>query len=394
MSTNSTPTLSTLLAVLLPRLGVRRYWSLMDMFGSPEAMLTSDTETIPLDAQARSLIKDYQQQGSSSQLMQSAQRVIAQVDEQQGHIISIDSTDYPVLLKAIFDPPPLLYVKGNAANLALPQLAIVGSRHASHQGLQNTRMFSQHLAQGGFIITSGLALGVDGAAHQAVLSSEAEHRGKTIAVMATGIDCIYPKQHGYIAEQIVAEGGTLVTEFPPCSPPKANHFPRRNRIISGLSLGVLVIEAAIKSGSLITARCALDQGREVFAIPGSIHNPRNKGCHLLIKDGATLVESSQDIIEHLTGLIAHLRHDLPRSCHTGNAVATPQMPKPLDASEQQIMEHLGFEPMSIDQLIQSTQLSSQAVTTRLMNLQLKGRIKKSDWGYERLIPDSHSIDLD
>ncbi|MFT5421643.1 MAG: DNA processing protein [Candidatus Endobugula sp.] len=381
----STPSfLAPLLLSLLPGIGLRRYWALINAFGSSDAVLITDPQAIPtLNHEAQSLLRELQQQGDASPLFQSASAIIDSVDNHQGFIISHEDTRYPPLLKEIYQPPPLLYLKGEVDNLCLPQLAIVGSRHASHGGLENTRLFSTHLARCGFVITSGLALGIDGAAHQAAIATKA----KTIAVMATGIDTVYPKRHRTLADQIVAEGGTLLTEFPPFSPPKANHFPRRNRIISGLSLGVIVIEAAIKSGSLITAHYALEQGREVFAVPSSIHNPQAKGCHQLIKHGAALVENSNDIIEHLQGLIAHVNSVL---AHHVSTIATQQSIKKyrettcLDENERLIMAHVGFGPANVEQLIQSSGLPSQDVTAILMNLEINGWIKLSDWGYERV----------
>jgi DNA processing protein len=381
----STPScLAPLLLSLLPGIGLSRYWALINAFGSSRAVLITDPQAIPsLNNEAQSLLRALQQQGEASPLFQSALAIIDTIDKHQGFIISTEDASYPPLLKEIYQPPPLLYLKGEVNNLCLPQLAIVGSRHASHGGLENTRFFTTHLARSGFVITSGLALGIDGAAHQAAIATNA----KTIAVMATGIDTVYPKRHRALADKIIAEGGTLLTEFAPFSAPKANHFPRRNRIISGLSLGVIVIEAAIKSGSLITAHYALEQGREVFAIPSSIHNPQGKGCHQLIKHGAVLVENSNDIIEHLQGLIAHLNSEL------GHQISTLATTKPikecretthLSENERLIMAHVGFGPASINQLIQSSGLPSQVLTASLMNLEINGWIKLSDWGYERV----------
>jgi DNA processing protein len=377
MHTSSSAALDTLLLTLLPNIGIHRYWSLIERFGSAEAVLHTPPDTIPLfNPAACQLIREYQQHHKSCQLMQSALQILDTVDKQQGKIITIEENHYPALLKEIYHPPPLLYGKGAIDRLCLPQLAIVGSRHATHSGLQNTQLFAKHLSQHGFVITSGLALGVDGAAHQATLSTQ----GKTVAVMATGIDAIYPRKHQYIADKIVAEGGTLVTEFPPNTPPKADHFPRRNRIISGLSLGVIVVEAAIKSGSLITAKYALEQGREVFAIPGSIHNPQSKGCHQLIKQGATLVESSQDIVDHLGSMLEHIKLEASASHPTEPTIQA----KDLSPDETIVMQYIGFEPTSVDQLIQTSALDSQRICSCLINLELIGCIKRSDWGYERV----------
>jgi DNA processing protein len=379
---NNTPTFFTSLLLALPNIGTQRHWQLIKQFGSAEAVLAAEPSLISIcNGRAQQLIREYQQRGTESEIAQSVLATINNVEQQGGKIICVEEEDYPDLLKEIYNPPPLLYLKGLLHNLYLPQLALVGSRHASHGGLQNTRAFATHLSQSGFTITSGLALGIDGAAHEAALSVQ----GTTIAVMATGIDAVYPRSHRYLADQILAEGGTLVTEFAPSTPPKANHFPRRNRIISGLSLGVIVFEAAIKSGSLITAEFALEQGREVFAIPGSIHHPQSKGCHRLIKNGATLIESSHDIIEHLQGLLSHLKH-VPIS--TQSPTHSPQKnslnKNSLNPEKKKIIDCLGFEPKTIEQLIDDSGLPSYIVTASLMNLEINGWIKRSHWGYERV----------
>jgi len=390
LSANALAAFNTLLICLLPNIGTVRYWALINHCGSEQQVLDADPNTLPiLNKQARLLLHEYQSTPDHSRLMASAEDVIEQVERSESIIISVNNDGYPSLLKTIHQPPPLLYCKGNPLVLHLPQLAIVGSRHATHQGISTSRLFSQHLAKCGFSITSGLALGVDIAAHQAVLNIDrmAIETGKTIAVMATGINSVYPRQHQKTAEQIVSSGGVLVTEFPPYTPPKAGHFPQRNRIISGLSLGVIVVEAAIKSGSLITAKYALEQGREVYAIPSSIHNPQAKGCHQLIKQGANLIESSEDIIEHLDGMIAHHHHELRQSMHTSGMEAnntTPAQRTKLSPRDEQLFAHIGFSPTSIDQLIESTQLSSAEISDTLINLEINGWIKRSAWGYERV----------
>ena len=375
--------LPTLLLLLLPSIGTHRYWMLVAHYGSAEAVLLQDPNHIScLSPRAQSLLLDYQNTKESSALYLSALNIIEHIDRHQGHIISVNNAHYPMLLKEIHHPPPLLYVKGNVHNLQLPQIAIVGSRHATHAGLENTRLFAHHLSQHGFAITSGLALGIDHAAHQAALTCAQT----TIAVMATGIDTVYPKQHQRIAEDIMATGGTLVSEFAPNTPPKADHFPRRNRIISGLSMGVLVVEATIKSGSLITAKYAIEQDREVFAIPSSIHNPQAKGCHQLIKQGAHLVETSQEIVDHLSGLIQRLHAELNNTIPT-NKPAAPSSTNnhhTLSPEQQQVLHHIGFEPKTIDQLIQSSQLSSQVLSACLITLEMNHYIKRSHWGYEQV----------
>ncbi len=218
--------------------------------------------------------------------------------EQPGqHLLMWDQADYPALLAQIPDPPPLLFVAGDPHILEKPQLAMVGSRRASRPGMDTAVAFSRSLAGAGFVITSGLALGIDAAAHQAAL----DVGGLTVGVLGTGLENFYPQRNQRLAEAMIASGSAVLSEFPLDAGPSASNFPRRNRIISGLSLGVLVVEASVASGSLITARLAAEQGREVYAIPGSIHHPGARGCHQLIRDGAVLVETIEHILEALRG---------------------------------------------------------------------------------------------
>ena len=292
-------------------------------------------------------------------------------------IISITSSDYPEQLKFISAPPPLLYVKGDLNNLHLPQIAIVGSRQMTRVGGTNARGWAKFLAGSGFTVTSGLALGVDGAAHQGALQA---HNGRTVGVMATGIEAVYPARHRDLACQILESGGTLVTEFHYGEKPIARHFPQRNRIISGLSLGVLVIEAAVKSGSLITARYAAEQNREVFAIPGSIHSPQSKGCHLLIKQGAHLVETAADIIVELGGALAGMRDSL--STHDNSPSVAPKI---LTDEEYQALGILGYEPIDLDGLMHFSPWSVAKLSQILVALELKNTIVNENGFYQRLV---------
>ena len=290
--------------------------------------------------------------------------------------IPLTSSQYPALLKQISRAPPIVYVRGSIEQLHMPQIAIVGSRKMTRVGQQNALDWSRFLANSGFTVTSGLAKGVDGTAHQGALQAS---NGGTIAVMATGIDKIYPQQHRFLAEQIVDSGGCLVTEFEPGTEPFPQHFPQRNRIISGLSLGVLVIEAAVKSGSLITARAALEQNREVFAIPGSIHNPQSRGCHSLIKQGATLVEEAADIVVELASGLDRLKESL-----------TPENPesKPvsgLDADQQELLELIGFDPVDLDSLSRLSQWPAERLSQALVSLELCSAIDNDNGFYQRLI---------
>lgn len=280
------------------------------------------------------------------------------------HIITLADSQYPPQLLEIPDPPTLLYARGDPALLLRPALAIVGSRNATPQGLKITEDFARTLAAAGLSIISGLALGIDAAAHRGALAAGA---GSTVAVIGTGADRLYPARNQNLARQI-GEQGVIVSEFPLGTPAAAANFPRRNRIISGLARGVLVVEAAPESGSLITARLAGEQGREVFAIPGSIHSPLSRGCHRLIKQGAKLVESAQDILEELGAWSSSAAPTVPE---------TADAPAP-DASatreEALVLAQLGHEPCTLDALVARTQLNADTLLALLLNLELAGRI--------------------
>lgn len=277
----------------LPELGPSRFRRLLEAFGSASAALSA-----PASAwRSLRLPEASAECRRSPEIRDAAARALAWQEHPGRQLLCWDDPGYPALLAEIGNAPPLLYVAGDASLLERPQLAMVGSRRASAAGLDTARAFARILAGGGFVITSGLALGIDGAAHQGAL----DVAGKTVAVLGTGLERIYPNRHRGLATRIVEEGGALVSELPLDCPPQPSNFPRRNRIISGLSLGVLVVEASPSSGSLITARLAAEQGREVYAIPGSIHHPGARGCHQLIREGAALVEKVEDILEALRG---------------------------------------------------------------------------------------------
>jgi DNA processing protein len=295
---------------------------------------------------------------------------LAWLAEPGSHLLTLGDPRYPALLREIPDPPALLFVRGSVAVLSMPQLAIVGSRNPSRGGSDNARAFAGHLAGAGLAVTSGLALGIDACAHEAVLSAG----GVTIAVAATGLDRVYPAAHRELAHAI-AEHGALVSEFPLGAPPRREHFPRRNRLISGLSLGVLVVEAALKSGSLITARYAAEQGREVFAIPGSIHSPLSRGCHALIKQGAKLVETATDILEELGALVQF-------SSEPARAALTAAAPE--DAEQVQLLAHMGYDPVDIDTLVAVSGLTAGAVSSMLLHMELRGLVEVRPGGkYQR-----------
>ena len=288
------------------------------------------------------------------------------------HIILCTDPDYPPLLAQIPAAPAALYLLGSAPALASPQLAMVGSRNPTASGRETARAFAAWFARAGLTVTSGLAVGIDAASHEGALSVE----GLTVAVFGTGLDRVYPAEHASLAERIRVRGA-LVSEFPPRTAPRREHFPRRNRIISGLTLGTLVVEAARHSGSLITARLAAEQGREVFAIPGSIHSPVSRGCHQLIRDGAKLVEDAGDVL-------AELRISVPKETLTSAPGHLPEPPA-LDKEYEMLLDALGFEPATIDVLVARTRLASESVASMLLILELQGRVAALPGGrYGRL----------
>lgn len=288
------------------------------------------------------------------------------------HLISIEDPRYPARLRQIADPPIALFLSGNPDLLQTPQIAVVGSRNPSRGGTESAFAFSRDLAACGFTVTSGLALGIDAEAHRGALAAD----GATIAVAGTGLERVYPSSHAGLAGEIVGAGGLLVSEYPIGFPVRPENFPRRNRIISGLSLGVLVVEAARASGSLITARHALEQGREVFAMPGSIHNPVARGCHALIREGAKLVESVDDILDEFSEMAAN------------SAIARiPAEPvrgagdddEPDDRS-QCLLTAMGFDPVTVDILVARTGLTAKTVSSMLLTLELEGQVTSQAGG--------------
>jgi DNA processing protein len=285
------------------------------------------------------------------------------------HLLTIDSPGYPPLLRQIPDPPLALFISGDPAVLGSAQLAIVGSRNPTSAGREIARELSVQLVQLGLTITSGLAAGIDAAAHRGAIDGG----GRTIAVLGTGPDRVYPAEHRALAGAI-ADHGALVSEFPAGVPPLAANFPRRNRIISGLSAGVLVIEATLRSGSLITAGHGLEQGREVFAVPGSIRNPQARGCHALLKQGAKLVESVADIMEELGALADAARSQAPVP------KASRSAEDELGAQERDLLEQMGYDPVTVDMLIERTGLTAEVVSSMLLLLELRGRVTAQPGG--------------
>ncbi|MFT5134637.1 MAG: DNA processing protein, partial [Gammaproteobacteria bacterium] len=291
------------------------------------------------------------------------------LEEEGNHVITFASQYYPNLLKQIHDPPVALYVKGNLEVLSSIQLGIVGSRNPTADGRRLARDFAKQLAALGLTITSGLALGIDSSSHMGALDSG----GRTIAVLGNGLHRVYPASNKKLAESVL-KCGALVSELPLDYPPIPSNFPRRNRIISGMSTGVLVVEAALRSGSLITARCAIEQGRDVFAIPGSIHNPLARGCHSLIREGAKLVEQIQDITEEFGPMAAAV------GAIDNQSTQTQQSSKGLDAEAKVLLDSIGYQPVSVDFLVEATGFTVDIISISLLKLELSDLVESSPGG--------------
>ncbi len=347
----------------LPGVGARTQRELLEHFGSIENIFSASRgqleQVLAGKGEAINAILAGPEAGAF-------QTELEWLDQSDHHLLVWSDADYPPLLREIADPPVLLYVMGIRQVLSSPQVAIVGSRNPSPMGRENAQAFARSLAGTGLTITSGLALGVDGAAHRSALAAG----GATIAVAGTGLDRVYPAWHRDLAHEIIKHGA-LVSEFALGTPPLPENFPIRNRIISGLSLGTLVVEAALQSGSLITARLATEQGREVFAIPGSIHAPQARGCHALIRQGAKLVETAQDILEELAPLASVAHRIAP-----DNAAPTPALDAPMAALLQQI----GHDPVSVDALIERSGLTADAVSSMLLQMELNGLVSSCPGG--------------
>ncbi|MBK1718223.1 DNA-protecting protein DprA [Thiocystis violacea] len=357
-----------LVLIHAPRIGSRTFGRLTDHFGSPSAVLGASAEQLGRIGLKQETIAALRQPDEAA-----IESVLRWAEQPGAHILTRADPRYPSALNEIPDAPPLLYARGDPSLLSEPQIAIVGSRNPTPGGRGVTEEFARRLAGYGLIITSGLAVGVDGAAHAAALE-----QGRTIAVLGTGPDLVYPAVHRDLARRIV-ERGLMVSEFPPGQGPLARNFPRRNRIISGLSLGVLVTEAALKSGSLITARCALEQGREVFAVPGSILNPLARGCHALIRDGAKLVEGAEDILAELAPRLRALLQEagnepaLPAGSETGLA-SDP------DPDRQRLLDAMGHDPVALDELTGRTGFPVERIASMLLLMELDGHVSSFPGG--------------
>ena len=352
-----------------PRLSTALALALVERFGSAAAALDAGATAWRQSGATPAVISGLQAPDHDGIALDHAWLEAAPDDH---HFIPWADARYPALLREIDSPPLGLFVNGDPDVLSVPQLSVVGSRNPTSGGRQTAREFSRHLAARGLTITSGLALGVDAAAHEGALEAD----GLTIAVAATGPDRIYPARNRSLAHR-VARSGAVVTEFPCGTPARAGHFPRRNRIISGLATGTLVVEASPRSGSLITARCALEQGREVFAIPGSIHNPLARGCHLLIREGsAKLVEQADEILEEIGAMLNPLSGTAP-----GDGARTSESDESgLDDDHRRVLEAVGHDPVPLETVLQRTALTPDVVSSILLLLELSGRIEAMPGG--------------
>ncbi|MFN7947475.1 MAG: DNA-processing protein DprA [Blastocatellia bacterium] len=356
---------------MVRRIGPRTANLLLDQFGSPAGIFTASRHDLVSAGLKPDTISELHESG----ILDKASAEIERLEQMGAHVITIDDEDYPSLLREIYDPPIVLYVRGDLRQACeRPCLAVVGSRRCSTYGINASQSLSRALAEQGLTIVSGLARGIDAAAHRGAL----EVQGKTVGVTGTGLDVFYPKEHAKLTEEIVASGA-VVTEFPLGTPPLSQNFPYRNRILSGLCFGVLIVEAAEHSGSLITARMAYEQGREVFAVPGNITSQTSFGPNFLIKDGAKLVQHWRDVIE-----------ELPREWKAQIAVqdslaksSQPQELQPafevvaLTGPEQKVLELLSFDVSShIDQLLMTSGLNSSDLMNALLGLEMKDRIRQ------------------
>lgn len=356
---------SWLQLTLTPGLGAAAIRAMLRQFGLPQAVLStrrSELSTYASEAVLEAI--------GSDEVDRAVRAALAWAAEENHHILTLADEGYPRALLEIADPPSVLYAVGKTSLLQRPLLAVVGSRNATAQGERNAESFAKALSDSGLTIVSGLALGIDAAAHRGGLAGA----GSTVAVLGTGVDVVYPRRNAELAAQI-AEHGLLLSEFPLGTPPIAHNFPRRNRLISGLARGCLVVEAAAASGSLITARAAADQGREVFAIPGSIHSPLSRGCHALIKAGAKLVESADDVLAELAGF---------RQSGFASTTARPTGSAAQEAASA-LLAHMGHDPVDVDSLCTRAGLSAEQVSSELLRLELDGLVASLPGGlYQRL----------
>ncbi|WP_421859074.1 DNA-processing protein DprA [Marinobacter salarius] len=361
----------------LPKFGARRQQAILEQIPDFQQLLTHNAATLKalgLATETINALEAWRCQDSAHPVIASADGIYRDCLRTGTAILTIADADYPEPLRHIHDGPLVLYVRGDRSLLGREQIGIVGSRNATRAGLEHARSFAAALGQKGLLVTSGLALGVDGAAHAGALDAGFP----TVAVIGNGVDKPYPYRHRTLSERIAGEG-VIVSEYPPGTSAKAGHFPRRNRIISGLSRGILVVEAGLKSGSLITARLALEQGREVFAIPGSVHNPLARGCHHLIRQGAKLVETVDDICEELGGWWTSQNEG-----DSSSVIMKRPAPEGLDSREIAVLEALGYDPQSTDDLCSVTGLPADQLMQSLLLLELQGLVDSAPGGFQRI----------
>lgn len=345
----------------------------LEYFGSATALMKGSTESLSRFFRDKDLrrIQHWQSTAVDDQTTQAVMLNQHLANAGANHICILDSA-YPPLLREIPDSPAFLFVRGDISNLSRPQIAIVGSRKMTPLGGKTAREFARKLGQAGMGITSGMALGIDSSAHKGALDAGAT----TIAVLGTGIDSCYPRSNFELQQQILTSGGVLVSEYPFGIAPLPSNFPRRNRIITGLSMAALVVEASEKSGSLVSARLAAEQGREVFVVPGSINSPASSGCHQLIRDGATLVTEPAQVLENINPM---LDIALRENCDQLSAVCGQSMP-----NHHWLLEALGSECLSVDDLCDRCDKPPQDVAAAITELELDGLISASAFGYQRI----------
>ncbi|SDP45570.1 DNA protecting protein DprA [Ralstonia sp. 25mfcol4.1] len=350
-----------------PGVSVQAGRRLLAAFGLPQTVLAQDPAKLrdaaePAVARALAAPPD-------ADVSARIDRTLQWLDTPDHHLVTMGDRAYPARLLDLADPPLVLYVNGQAGRLQAPSLGIVGARHATAQGVRNAQAFASAFSDAGLTVVSGLALGIDAAAHAAAL----EGPGGTVAIVGTGVDIVYPARHHKLAHQIVDAGGAIVSEFPLGTPGLPNHFPRRNRIIAALARGVLVVEAAERSGSLITARLASEIGREVFAIPGSIHAELSRGCHKLIRQGAKLVESPADVFEEFADLATPADAGSANRAPAGTKASQVSVPPtPRQTAADALGAALAYDPVTLDALCKGTGMAAEAVSAELLQLELAG----------------------
>jgi len=354
---------------LEPGIGPATARDLLEVFGLPQQLYAQPRQALAERLPAP--LADQLARPPSHEQWATIERTLRWCEAPDHHVLTLADAGYPPPLLDIHDPPPVLYVVGEPVWLAHPAIAMVGARNATADGLANARAFARHLARQGWCIVSGMALGIDTAAHEGAL--EAGGAG-TVAIVGTGADVVYPARNRNLAARIAA-AGALVSEFPLGTLALPHQFPRRNRLVAGLARGTLVAEAAARSGSLITARLAAEIGREVFAIPGSIHSPLSRGCHALIRQGAKLVESAQDILDELHGIPAAHR---------------PEAGSPPDPPRDALVAAMGYGPIPLDALALRTGLAIPDLQARLLDLELQGRVARLDGGRYQVLYRQHN----